>query len=283
MIAERPRATAWALLAATCALAVAGFAALVVDNLDEGSPVVRGTASMVVYLGDGVDETHAAALATELRVLPGVEQVELVGAAESARRLERALGADSALLDGVDLASLPASVEVTLAPGMRDVVAMSSAVRALRGAPGVDDVVTEDGGSSQADLSRAAARAIAWTGALVMAALALVIVLAAIRVRCDDERGDYVVAHLLGASPAFTIVPTAIVGALHGLAAALLAALSLWIAALVYGDAAASVVHDGLGIALDSPSIVEVLLFAAVGTALGTLAGALAGVARALR
>ena len=75
--------------------------------------------------------------------LPGVERAELIAPAESAKRLEQALGADAALLDGVELDALPGSVEVTLAPGVRDVIAMSPTLRALRGTSGVDDVVLE--------------------------------------------------------------------------------------------------------------------------------------------
>ena len=74
---------------------------------------------MVVYLGEGVDDARAAALLHELRGLAGVERAELVPPVESARRLRHALGADAALLDGVELGSLPASVEVTLAPGVQ--------------------------------------------------------------------------------------------------------------------------------------------------------------------
>ena len=102
---------------------------------------------MVVYLGEGVERRERAACSRRSSShVAGVDHAELVPPAEAAKRLERALGADAALLDGVDLASLPATVEVTLAPGVRDVIAMSPTLRALRGTPGVDDVVVEDGG-----------------------------------------------------------------------------------------------------------------------------------------
>ena len=51
--------------------------------------------------------------------MPGVQTAELVSAEETGKRLQHALGGDAALLDGVDPASLPESVEVTLAPGVR--------------------------------------------------------------------------------------------------------------------------------------------------------------------
>src|SRR5262249_38556716 len=111
--ARRPRAGLWTLLALSCALFVAAAAVIAAEAVDRwaGAHPPRG-GNLVVYLGDGVDEAHAQALVGELRALRGVERAELVSATESAHRLVRALGPDPALLEGVDIASLPASVEV---------------------------------------------------------------------------------------------------------------------------------------------------------------------------
>ncbi|HEX7701274.1 MAG TPA: permease-like cell division protein FtsX, partial [Kofleriaceae bacterium] len=137
----RPRTAAWTLVAIVCALTVAAIALVVVDNIDGWTAAPRtGGGSMVVYLGEGVSDANAQILANQLSHVAGVDHAELVAPADAAKRLERALGADAALLDGVDLASLPPTVEVTLAPGVRDVLAMSPLLRALRGTPGVDDV-----------------------------------------------------------------------------------------------------------------------------------------------
>ncbi|HMG57846.1 MAG TPA: permease-like cell division protein FtsX, partial [Kofleriaceae bacterium] len=167
----RPRAAVWTTLALACALFVAAGAVVAAVAIDRWAAAHPGAgATMVVYLGDGVDDARAAALAGELAALRGVERAQLVPAAESARRLTRALGADPALLEGVDLASLPASLEVRLAPGERDVVALSPTLRALRGAPGVADVVVEDGGGDPLAQALATARGIAWPGAVLFAA-----------------------------------------------------------------------------------------------------------------
>ncbi len=149
---------------------------------------------MVVYLGEGVDEARAVALAGELRGLPGALRVELVPAPESQRRLVAALGSEPALRAGIDVAALPASVEVTLAPGVRDVIAMSPSVGALRGAPGVADVVVDDPGDGGPAQTLGAARTLAWTGAALYAGLALIVVLAAVRVRLDRGRQELAVA-----------------------------------------------------------------------------------------
>ena len=282
---ERPRQTTWTLLALTAALIAVGLAGLVADHVDRWtSRPGEGGASMVVYLGEDVDEARANVLVAELAKMPGVTKAELVPTSESAARLQSALGADSQLLEGVELASLPASVEVTLAPGMRDVIAMSPSVRALRGTPGVDDVVVEDAGSEKVASTLGVVRVVAWTGAGVLAALALLIVLATIRVQLARGDKELRVAHLLGAGPLFTIVPTMLAGALQGALAALVAALALYVGISVYGDSIANTLEAALGqVEILIPAASMILLFIAVGAGLGAVGGGLAGASRAIR
>lgn len=282
--AERPRAALWTLLALTCALFAVGVAAVAADNVDRWAQRPGRGASMVVYLGEDVEPGRADSLLGELTKLPGVERAELVPSTESARRLQLALGADDALLDGVDLASLPASVEVTLAPGVRDVVAMSPTVRALRGVPGVADVVVEDAQDDRIASALGSVRKLGWTGAALFAGLALIVVLAAIRVRLDRSPRELAVARLLGASPAFTIVPTALAGALSGAAAAVVAALALRLALHLEGDAVTRQLAGSLGpVELVVPAALHVVLFVGLGAFLGLLGGGLAGASRVAR
>jgi cell division transport system permease protein len=284
IVVERPRATAWTLLALTAALFAVGIAALAADHIDRWTSAPRGGASMVVYLGEGVDEAHAQALVGELAKMPGVEHAELVPPAESARRLQQALGADSALLDGVDVASLPATVEVALHPGMRDVIALSPTVAQLKGTKGIDDVMIEDGGSEKVASSLSVIRLVAWTGAALLSMLALVIVLAMTRVRMERGARERELMHLLGASPLFMAVPTALAGMLQGAVAAALAALALRVGMSIWGDGIAQALHGALGsVELAGPAAAQVLVFIALGAALGLVGGGLAGASRATR
>jgi cell division protein FtsX len=290
---RRPGAALWTLVALSCALFLAGIAGIAAATVDRWAAAHPGHGGhMVVYLGDGVDPARAAALVGELGALRGVLRAELVTGAESASRLTRALGSDQALLDGVDVASLPASVEVTLAPGVRDVVAMSPTLRALRGSSGVADVVVEpgggdgddsgDGGDRIAGLLRAA-RGVAWTAAGLFAALALVIALAAVRVRLDRSGREAAVLHLLGASPGFAAIPSALAGALHGALAAVLAALAIGL--VLYGVGGAPVWGTAGGavpaLELASPPAAAIAALIAIGALVGLVGGGLAGVARA--
>jgi len=271
----RSRAALWTVLALAAALFVAGLAVITAATIDRWSAAHPGSGgAMVVYLGDGVDDARARALVAELAALRGVERAELVAPAESARRLTRALGSEPGLLDGVEIASLPASVEVRLAPGVRDVVAMSPTVRALRSAPGVADVVVEDDGDDRLATALATARTVAWTGAVVFVGLALIIALAVIRVRLERPEREAAVLELLGARPSFTAIPSALAGALHGAIAAVIAVLALaavsWSRGASFGDLAFVV-----------PPAAALLGLVAAGGLVGLIGGGLAGVARA--
>ncbi len=274
---ERPRTALWTLLALTCALFVVGAAAIAATSVDRWASERPGArASMVVYLGDAPPD-RVNALVGELRALEGVRDVQLVPAEESARRLVAALGSDSALLDGVDMSTLPASIEVKLAPGVRDVVAMSPTVRALTAGAGVAEVVVEDREEDKVAGVLATVRRVAWTGAALFAGLALIVILASMRVRFDARgTSEMRVLHLLGASPAFVIVPRALAGALSGVVAALLAALALKLVMFAYGDFFTHLL-------VVAPAALQIVTFVAVGAALGLVGGALAGASRVAR
>jgi cell division transport system permease protein len=281
---ERPRQALWTMLALTAALFAVGVAGLTALHVERWTHAPRLGASMVVYLGDGVDEAQAHALAAELAKLPGVERAELIAASDSAARLQQSLGADSALLEGVELASLPASVEVTLAPGVRDVIAMSPTVRALRGTPGVDAVIVEDAGAERVVGTLRTVRLVAWSGAALLAGLALIVVLAFIRVRLDRAERELTVMHLLGASSSFIVVPTALAGALQGAVAALIAALALRVGISIYGDGIAAALAGALGsVEIAAPAAPMLAMFVGLGAGLGLVAGGLAGASRAVR
>lgn len=277
---ERPRAALWTTLALTCALlavAIAGVTALTIDRVVAAQSEEGTRAGLVVYLGEGVEQARAQALVGELRGLPGVARVELVPPAESARRLVTALGSGAAMLEGVDVEALPASVEILLDPSVRDVVAISPLVRELRGTAGVADVVVEDtSGEHPTTSALGTVRTIVWIAAALFAGLALLTGLASLRVRLDETRrgrhGEFAVVELLGGGPGFVVVPTALAGALHGALAAVLAGAVLLLGIHVYGE--------DLPVELVLPSGLVAAIFVGGSIAIGLVAGGLAGVSR---
>ena len=277
---ERPRAALWTTLALTCALLAVGIAAVTALTIDRvvTTETSAGTrAGLVVYLGEGISDARAHTLVDELRQLSGVDKVELVTPQESARRLVASLGSGAAMLEGVDVEALPASVEVTLAPGVRDVVAMSPIVRELRGTSGVSEVIVEDSSEEQTRAGMLGmVRAVAWIAAALFAGLALLTALASLRVRHEEVRhgrhSEWQVVELLGGGSSFLVIPTALAGALQGLLAAILAGCLLVIGLHLYGS--------DIPVKVIAPTGAMVAIFFSGAAAIGLIAGGLAGVAR---
>ena len=277
---ERPRAALWTTLALTCALLAVGLAAVTALTIDrvvstETSSATR--AGLGVYLGEGVSDARAATLVAELRTLSGIEKVELVTPQESARRLVGSLGSGAPMLEGVDIQSLPASVEVTLAPGVRDVVAMSPIVHELRGATGVSEVVVEDTSEEHTKVGvLGTVRSVAWLAAALFAGLALLAALSSLRVRFEEtQRGrhsEWSVVELLGGSPSHLVIPTALAGAIQGLLSAALAGGLLLLGLHVYGG--------DVPVEIVVPEGAMVAIFLGGAAAIGLVAGGLAGVSR---
>lgn len=276
---ERPRAALWTTLALTCALLAVGLAAvtaLTIDRVVSTETNSATRAGLVVYLGEGVSDARAATLVAELRTLSGIEKVELVTPQESARRLVGSLGSGAPMLEGVDIQSLPASVEVTLAPGVRDVVAMSPIVRELRGATGVSEVVVEDTEDTKVSGVLGTVRSVAWLAAALFAGLALLAALSSLRVRFEEtQRGrhsEWSVVELLGGSPSHLVIPTALAGAIQGLLSAALAGGLLLLGLHVYGG--------DVPVEIVVPEGAMVAIFLGGAAAIGLVAGGLAGVSR---
>ncbi len=201
-----------------------------------------GQAQLVVYLAQDTDAEVRARLAEELGQLGGVTGVETVAPEEALRRLRTALAADQALLDGVEPETMPASLEASLEPGLEAVLPMSPTFAALRQHAAVEDVVIEP---APPDTLASAMRALApWTerAALLVAGLAALCLFAVVRLAFALPRQELAVARLLGAGPAFHLIPMALAAALVAALDGLAATVTLWLmapraAALVPGAA----------------------------------------------
>lgn len=277
-LAQAPMATLWALLAASATIAVALTVQLGTHAFDAWRARSNRATSMVVYLAPTVTEADGAMLANDLRNLRGVRSAHYISAVESEQRLRQALSGSDQLLDGIAANSLPASVELELTPGMRDVIEVSRPFRALLAGGRVDDVVQS--GEWTDELGRTYdALALAANGIRSMiAAIAALALFALIRLRLARNHPLRSVAHLLGAGPTFLRGPNALAGALLGALSASIACAGLTLGRLMWGDR----VRESLGATLamaDEALAMQPLVLPTLGaaTVIGLIAGALAG------
>ena len=283
LLVSRPAQVAWAVGAVAAALVAFAIVHLAAQNVDAWSATWKGGASLVVYLAPGVTDEQVVTLSDELGGIAGVERVEHVPSAEAARRLRAALGTRDELLDGVDTAALPSSLEVTLATGVRDVAVASPVVDALRASPAVEDVELTGEWVDQVGAVLAGLRGIAWSLGALLGALAIWIVAATLRLALHGLAAEARVARLLGASSGFVRAPAVLAGAVQGALGASLAIAGAW---LVHRSAAPDIA-GAVGRVLGSVRIAflpaaQLGLLVAAGAALGLIGGLLATGRRAL-
>jgi len=277
LIVRRPRLAAWATLGVVAAAVVFGAALLAADNLDRWADGWHGGATMVVYLQPGAAPERGRGIASELGSIAGVTRAEYVPSDEAARRLRTALGADDRLLEGVEPAAMPASIELVLEPGARDVVTASPLFANLRGADGVDNVELVGEWDDRIGALLGGLRTAAWTFAALFGLLAVIAVAATLRLRLAPSGDDARVARLLGAGPAFLVAPSVLAGAVQGvLGAGLAVPVLAYLHHRLAPSIAAAVTHSigGGDVVFLSPAAIGTMLVA--GCAIGAIGGALA-------
>lgn len=280
---HRPARLPWAIGAVAAALLAFAVVHLAARNVDAWSASWTGEASMVVYLDPGVDDAAALALADELTAVGGVRSVEYVPAAEAARRLRTSLGRHGDVLDGVDDAALPASLEIVLDPGVRDVAAASPIVERLRGTAGVEDVELVGDWVEQVGTVLTALRTAAWALLGLLGGLSVWVVMATARLRIAGLAEETRVAELLGAPSGFVRWPYVVAGALHGALGGVLAIAGLWLVHRgVSDDVAAALVAVMGDVEVSFLPAAQLGLVIAMGAGLGLLGSVLATGRRAL-
>ncbi len=216
------RTTPWNSLAALLTIAVtlvlaAGFV-LLLRNLHGLIERVGEDVRVTAYLAADLDETAARELAGRLAETPGVASVEYVSPDDARRRFARADSERAAMLEALDDNPLPASLELALLPASRTATGAQAVAVALRGEPGIEDVVHEqdwiDGYGRALGLLRTAGATLGG----VLAAATLLIVANTVRLALFARRHEIEILSLVGASRGFIVWPHLLEGLLQGIA-----------------------------------------------------------------
>jgi cell division transport system permease protein len=208
-------------------LLLVGVVELAALNVKKLSAGWGGGVQMTVYLEDGVTPARAQKVAAALGMLPGVIAVRTVDAHEAFTRLRRSLGARADLLDGVEEGFLPASIEVSLKPGVAEVLRAHPAFEKLRHTAGVEDVELMGSWAARLrDVEHLLSMA-GWAVAALVLCACLYIVGSTIRLGVFARRDEIEIWKLVGATNGFVRAPFLVEGGLQGalgtgLAAALL-------------------------------------------------------------
>lgn len=225
---RRPLIAALTVGVMTISLVLIGVAHIAERNVRELSERWGSGVQMIVYLDEGTSEQRAAEVSDALVSLPAVESATYVPPEEAMRHLQASLGQHDELLDGIEASFLPASLEVRLMEGTRDLVSAHPVIERLEATANVEEV--EFLGNWVDDFTALVGqvqRAGLW---LVMIAglIGIFTVVATMRLSADTRASELRVLSLMGAPAILRRGPNLIEGALLGVLGAIAAMLLLW-------------------------------------------------------
>jgi cell division transport system permease protein len=205
-IASSPVTSGISVVTIGVTLVLVGAFALLLRNMEELLDQFGDDLRVTAYLESDVSGEALRALKERVLEIPGVEAVEALSQDDALERFRATVGSGSALLDGLDINPLPASLEISLRDDRRSVEGMESVANAVEGLAGVESL------SSGRDWVEGYLRAVA----LVLATL--LIVSNTIRLGIFARRDELEILSLVGASRPFVQTPFLLEGLVQGAA-----------------------------------------------------------------
>lgn len=201
----------------TASLAVLGMAGLLYVNVQHLAQLWLSNTTLSLFLKGDLDDAARQQLVGQVRAIPLVQTAQLVSPKQGLQQLAERLGADHALMEGLDESALPWAIDVEVTVDFRK--RLGEAARQLRALPGVEDVVYSE---RLLDKVQAFFTAVEWAGAgfvaLIAAAFCLVVGQGT-RLSLYARREEVEILDLVGASARTIRVAFVIESLLIGLAA----------------------------------------------------------------
>lgn len=266
-VRRTPLLTLLSALLVALALFVLGLFGLSAWNLRQAVETLEARVEVVAYIRDDATAAQITLLMEELRRLPEVEDAQFISREEALRRARVELPEFADLFAEIEVNPLPASVEITLLPGMRTEEGVGRVAEEASSMGIVEEVAY---GEEWVERLFALRRVAGITAAILgagFASVAVVIIGTAIRIAIFARREEILIMRLVGARDGFIRRPFLIEGAMTGLAGGV-AALGL--------TRLAHQTFSTLLFPVDWIPAVWTLSGVAAGTVLGTVAGWLA-------
>jgi len=217
-IASSPVTSGISVVTIGVTLVLVGAFALLLRNMEELLDQFGDDLRVTAYLESGVSGEALRALENRVREIPGVEDVEALSQDEALERFRASVGSGSALLDGLDVNPLPASLEISLRDDRRSAEGMEAVANAIEGLAGVESL------SSGRDWVEGYLRAVALVRGvgvglgIILAFATLLIVANTIRLGVYARRDELEILSLVGASRPFVQTPFLLEGLVQGAA-----------------------------------------------------------------
>lgn len=217
-IASSPVTSGISVVTIGVTLVLVGAFALLLRNMEELLDQFGDDLRVTAYLESDVSDEALRALEERVREIPGVEDVEALSQDEALERFRASVGSGSALLDGLEINPLPASLEISLSEDRRSAEGMEAVADLIEGLAGVESL------SSGRDWVEGYLRAVALVRAvgvslgIILALATLLIVANTIRLGVFARRDELEILSLVGASRTFVQTPFLLEGLVQGAA-----------------------------------------------------------------
>jgi cell division transport system permease protein len=217
-IVSSPMTSGIAVVTIGVTLVLVGAFALLLQNMEDLLGQFGDDLRVTAYLESEVSGEALRALKDRVLAIPGVEDVEALSQDEALERFRASVGSGSALLDGLDINPLPASLEISLSDDRRSAEGMEAVAKAIEGLAGVESL------SSGRDWVEGYLRAVALVRGvgvglgMILALATLLIVANTIRLGVFARRDELEILSLVGASRPFVNTPFLLEGVVQGAA-----------------------------------------------------------------
>ena len=236
-VARRVRQSLWELLwshvltAGTMAtsLFVFGVFILVQENLQH---MLNGWGDQIqinTYLGNEVGTDQVQAIMDRIRALPQVEEARHISKEQAWSDFQTALGAQSAVLEGLPRDVLPASFEITVKPAYRDAPQVEDLAGRLSKIDGIAAVEYPQQWVDRLSLFVLAVHWAKWALGGILFIATFFIVGSTVRLALLARKEEIEIMQFVGASEELIQAPFVVEGMLQGTMGALVSLLGLWL------------------------------------------------------
>lgn len=177
----------------------------------------------------GVNQEEKAALKAQIQGLPQVESVTFEDQAAAYRNFQNQFGADNILVSAITVEDMPESFRVKL----KDPDSYGAVIEALKGAPGVANVVNQQQLLERFFNLLERLRLAALAVALILVLAAILLIGNTVRLSAYNRRRETAIMRLVGASNLYIQLPFVLEGMIAGLIGGVVAA-SLLITSKVF-------------------------------------------------
>lgn len=204
-------------------LFVVGLFGVAAHNIRVVLDRVEARVEVVAYLHDDATADQVNALQAEIETIPQVRNVIYVSRRQALEVAREQLGDFESMISELDTNPFPASLEVTLHSGQRNVDAVHRVAGVIGDYPFVEDVRYGQDWLDKVYLLRRVAGAAAVVVGGAFAAVAALIIGAAIRLAIFARREEIAIMRLVGATDWFIRRPFLLEGLLTGILGSLMA------------------------------------------------------------